>query len=294
MYELHKVGDRTYYIDSPAKIGLYVEENGNTILIDSGNDKEAGRKINQHLTANGWALTAILNTHSNADHIGGNAFLQQRAHCAICGTGIENAFTQYPQLEPSFLYGGFPPKALRNKFLMAQPSMPTGDIAENLPAGFEILPLPGHYFGMVGIRTPDDIVFLADCLSGENIIQKYHINFLYDVEQYLATLSMLDTLAARLFIPAHAEPVGDIRPLAQANREKVQEIIALLSMLCYTPQTTEALIKAVFDHFSLIMDFNQYALVGSTIRSYLAYLLDAGSITAIFQDNRLLFQSPQI
>lgn len=293
MYELHQVGERTYYIDSPAKIGLYVEDNGNATLIDSGNDKEAGRKINQHFTARGWKLTTILNTHSNADHVGGNAFLQQRANCAIRSAGIENAFTQYPVLEPSFLYGGFPPKALRNKFLMAQPSMPTGDYTEGLPDGFEVFPLPGHYFGMIGVRTPDDIVFLADCLSGESILKKYHVNFIYDVEQYLSTLDRIDTLPAKLYIPSHAEPAQDIRPLAQANREKVQEVIALLSVLCYTPQTTEELIKAVFDHFELTMDFNQYALIGSTIRSYLAYLLDHGSIEAKFQDNRLLFQSPQ-
>ena len=29
--------------------------------------------------------------------------------------------------------------------------------------GFELLPLPGHFFDMVGFRTPDDVVYLADC-----------------------------------------------------------------------------------------------------------------------------------
>lgn len=293
MYELNQVGARTYYIQSPAKIGLYVQDDGAAILIDSGNDKEAGRKINQHLKANNWSLKTIINTHSNADHIGGNAFLQQRSDCEIRSTGIENAFAQYPVLEPSFLYGGFPPKPLRNKFLMAQPSLTAGEAEGNLPEGFAIIPLPGHYFGMIGVRTPDDVLFLADCLSGENILNKYHVNFIYDVEQYLATLAMVEELSAALFIPAHAEPVENIRPLAQANREKVQEIIALLSMLCYTPQTMEELVKAVFDHFSLTMDFNQYVLVGSTIRSYLAYLLDHGCLEASFTENRLLWSSPQ-
>ncbi len=290
MYELEQVGERTYIIKSPATIGLFVEY-GAVTLIDSGNDKDAGRKINQHLTANGWELKTILNTHSNADHIGGNAFLQQRTGCEIRGSSIENTFTQFPVLEPSFLYGGYPPKPLRNKFLMAQPSVPAGDVSDGIPQGIEIIPLSGHYFGMFGVRTPDDVVFLADCVMGANIIEKYHISFIYDVEQYLYTLDRVEELSAALFVPAHAEATADIRPLIRVNREKVLEIISLLLELCQTPRTAEEIMKLVFDHYSLTMDFNQYVLVGSTLRSYLAYLLDQGKLETSFWENRLLWKS---
>lgn len=289
MYELIQVAQNTYYIQSPAKIGLYVDAGGNAVLIDSGNDKEAGRKINQHLKANNWALTTIINTHSNADHIGGNAFLQQRTDCKICMTPIESMIARYPHIEPSFLYGGCPPKPLRNKFLMAQASLPAGGM-EDIPNGFETIPLPGHYFDMIGVRTPDDVLFLADCLCGEHIVEKYHINFLYDVEKYLETLDFVETLSAKLFIPAHAEPVEDIRPLAALNRAKVHEIIDLLLGLVEAPRTAEDVQKAVFDHYGLTMDFNQYVLVGSTLRSYLAYLLDQERIDALFEGNRLLWK----
>ncbi len=291
MYEIHQVGSHTYYIDSPARTGLYVDDDGAATLIDSGNDKEAGRKILQHMQANQWTLKTIINTHSNADHIGGNAFLQQRTNCAILSTYIENMFTANPFLEPSLLYGGFPPKALRNKFLMAQPSAPTGTIENNTVGGLTTFALPGHYLDMIGVRTPDDIVFLADCVTGENILNKYHVTFIYDVEKYFETLQMVETMQAALFIPAHAEPVADIRPLVQANRGKAQEIVALLLMLCMSPHTIEELQKAVFDHLSLTLDFNQYVLVGSTLRSYLSYLMDRGCMEAIFSDNRLLFHS---
>ena len=64
MYELIQVSERSYYIQSPAKIGLVRLEGQNVCLIDSGNDKDAGRKVRQLLDANGWRLTAIYNTHS--------------------------------------------------------------------------------------------------------------------------------------------------------------------------------------------------------------------------------------
>ena len=69
MFELVQVAQSTYYIESPAKIGLVKLNDRDVCLIDSGNDKDAGRKVRQILDANGWHLTAIYNTHANADHI---------------------------------------------------------------------------------------------------------------------------------------------------------------------------------------------------------------------------------
>ena len=67
MFELVQVNEKTYYIESPAKIGVYVAGGADVYLIDSGNDKDAGRKIRKLLDEKGWTLKGILNTHSNAD-----------------------------------------------------------------------------------------------------------------------------------------------------------------------------------------------------------------------------------
>ena len=193
-------------------------------------------------------------------------------------------------LEPAFLYGGFPPKPLRNKFLLAQKSDCQVLTEEVLPEGLTMLPLPGHFFDMCGFRTDDGVWFLADCLSGANIVEKYHVNFIYDVAAYLETLDKVCTLEGRLFLPAHAEPVEDIRPLAELNRSKVLEICGVLEELCREPLGFEEILQKVFAHYQLTMDFNQYVLVGSTIRSYLAYLLDQGRLSAEFSDCRLLWR----
>ena len=289
MYELIQVGERSYYIQSPAKMGLYRVNDAEVCLIDSGNDKDAGRKVRQLLDANGWKLKAIYNTHSHADHIGGNKYLQGQTGCKIYAPGIECDFVNHPILEPSLVYGGFPAKDLRHKFLLAQESAAEPLTEAVLPEGFELIPLPGHYFDMVGFRTPDDVVYLADCLSSRETLEKYRIGFLYDVEGYLRTLETVKTLRAKLFVPAHGSAAEDMAELAQYNIEQVQEIADRIVALCREPMSFEQILQKLFAAYSLTMSFEQYALVGSTVRSYLSWLRDAGRLTVVIEDHMLLW-----
>ena len=290
MYELIQASEHSYYIQSPAKIGLIKLNENNVCLIDSGNDKDAGRKIRQILDANRWHLTAIYNTHSNADHIGGNQYLQKQTGCKIYAPGIDCAFTNYPVLEPSFLYGGFPCKELRHKFLMAQPSNAQELTQDVLPDGFQLIPLPGHFFDMAGFRTPDDVVFLADCLSSRETLEKYQIGFIYDVAAYLKTLETVKTMRAKLFIPSHADVSKEIGGLAQYNINKVMEVAERIIDICNQPLCFESVLQNLFSVYELDMTFEQYVLVGSTVRSYLAWLKDTSKLQSIFEKNMLLWQ----
>ena len=87
--ELIKVGENTYYIKNATNIGIYKIDNQNVYLIDSGNDKDAGKKILRIVEEQGWKIKGIINTHSNADHIGGNKLIQDRTGCDILGFNIE-------------------------------------------------------------------------------------------------------------------------------------------------------------------------------------------------------------
>ena len=161
---------------------------------------------------------------------------------------------------------------------------------ECLTEGFEIIPLPGHFFDMVGFRTPDDVVYLADCLSSRETLDKYQIGFIYDAAAYLNTLEMVKSMQAKMFVPAHAAASEDIADLAQYNIEKVLEIADKITGICQEPLCYETILQKLFTGYGLTMNFEQYVLVGSTVRSYLAWLKDTGRLNALFENNMLLWQ----
>ena len=287
--ELVKVGEKTYYIKNATNIGIYKIDDNNVYIIDSGNDKDAGKKILKIIEEKNWQIKGIINTHSNADHIGGNKVIQDRTNCIILGNKIEKTFTEYPILEPSFLYGGYPFKEIRNKFLLAKESIVT-PIEKNLPDGLEYFSLKGHFFDMIGIKTSDDIYFLADSLFSEETITKYHVFFLYDVREYLNTLNFLETLNGKLYIPSHGEATNTISNLIQLNRNKIQEILNKIYLICTHEITFEEILKYIFDEYNLMINSNQYFLIGSTIKSYLSYLYDENKLRYEFKDNKMLWK----
>ena len=143
---------------------------------------------------------------------------------------------------------------------------------------------------MIGIKTNDDVYFLADSLFSEETITKYHLFFIYDVKEYLNTLKYLKTLEGKLFIPSHCEATNDINSLIDINRNKIEEISDKICEICKEEKDFEEILKCIFDEYNLTINPNQYVLIGSTIKSYLAYLLDENRLSYEFKDNRMLWK----
>ncbi len=290
MYELIRLSEHDYYIDCPAKMGLIDLGSKEAAAIDSGSDKDAGKKLLKQTDSLGLKLTAVYNTHSHADHIGGNKLVQERSGCRIYAAGMEAVYTARPELESMTLWGGNPFKELKNKFLMAEKSSVLPLTAEVLPEGMNFIELPGHSFDMVGFKTADGNIYIGDSVSSAETLEKYGIGYLWDPEASLATLDKLETLEARYFVPAHAAVTEDIRPLAALNRKAILDTAALIRESCSAPQSFESLLEMIFRHYSLVMTAQQYALIGSTLRSYLSWLYGKGEICCYFEGARMLWQ----
>jgi len=299
--ELTRLAGSTFVARGPTNIGVFAPEGaapgGRAVLIDSGNDDDAGRKILRACNGAGLEVSHIANTHSNADHCGANAFVQARTNCRIAAPRVELAFVECPSLEPAFLWGGFPLPPLRNKFLVAKGSRVT-DLLEApcaVPgAGIEALPLPGHYVGMVGYLTPDRVFFAGDAAASPAILEKYRYYYVYDVAAHLATLEALAVMDVDWIVPSHAEPTREAGPLVAANKAKILEvgerILELCGPLSAGPATPDELIVGLAASYGLELNHTQYALLGSTLRSYMAWLADQGLVSTRVEANRLVVE----
>lgn len=287
---LNKIIENTYYIDFPSKVGLYILKDNEVCLIDTGNNKDAGKKISKILDENNFKLKFIINTHSHADHIGGNNYLQKKYNVPIYSYGEETAFINNTILEPAALYGANPLEVLKNQFLLAESSK--SEIwNKNICEDIEVIELFGHSLSMIGILTKDNILFLGDSLASEYVIDKYKIFYIYDVEKYLSTLDLLDTFNYKKYILSHGEVLDDISSLINKNKLVIRNIEKDILNICKEKQTYEVVLKKIFEYYNLNMNITQYYLIGTTIKSFITYLTNKNLLELEVSNNQLFYKS---
>lgn len=290
METVHACGN-TWFIPGPTNLGVYAPGK-DALLIDSGNDESAGRKVLKALQEQERGVSMIVNTHSNADHAGGNAFIQKRSGCRIAATRAEAAFIEDPRLESALLWGAAPFREISGKFLQAQPSHVTDVIPSAGPildTGLEAVPLPGHFLDMIGVRTSDGIFFIADSLFSSAILDKYGLVVCFDVAGQERTLEYLEKAEAELFIPSHAEPAADIAPLVRRNRDSLLQTREIVLKTCAKPSSREDLLAELVRRFGINLTPAQYVLTHITVSAHIAFLADEKSLKPIFADGRMLW-----
>lgn len=92
-------------------------------------------------------------------------------------------------------------------------------------------------------------------------------------------------------MPAHGEPFTNIQEYVAMNRKTVLEVRALILEQCRTPQSFDMLLQYIFNHYNLSMTLAQHAIIGSTIRSYISWLLNEELLEPIIQGNILYWQT---
>lgn len=289
--ELKQIGPKTFCIEHDTNIGIHFTDDGRMYLIDTGS-KGDGEKIDEILSREGWVPSCIINTHTHIDHIGGNEFLMRKYGIPAYCTDYDMAFAHYSELEAAYMNGGYPAEKLRTIF--AHPGMiGFRSIEKETPDGIDWTYLPGHSFGMIGIRTSDDIWFLGDSYLSRNFLKQYTFGFIYNVEAYIDTLKKLKKFKGALFVPSHGILETDIVPSLEQNLRSVAEMCSMICETCREYRGQDEILQQMYERLRMHARPAQHALLSSTVKSYLTYLQDRNKLECRFVDNIMKWRTQE-
>lgn len=309
---LKNLSSHVSFILTATNIGViaFKDKNGtpNIYLIDSGNDDSAASEVLNLLrtTYKDFNLKALLNTHSHADHCGGNTYFVNETNCQIWTTKGEASLMQYPSIESDLIWGGTPVHQIQSPYLMAKPCRAdrtfNGEETIELETKdgiitIKVISLPGHYMDQAGFLITDTdgkkSLFMGDAISGRNVIRKYWIQYLLDETNTKRSLEKLAAIKADFYVPGHGHLVDNIEGLSELNLIAILETEDMIIDELRTPKTNDQILKAVADRNSITLGLTNYVLIGSTLRSYLSGLYEEGKITFEITDNMLYWKKAE-
>jgi len=172
-------------------------------------------------------VEAIVVTHFHPDHVGGAAIVAELTRAPVHEGALDReqclrvwSAAWVERLDSWFARHGMPAETVagahaESEWLRGAIHAPA-EVAPLRPggrvAGWEAVPLPGHADGQLGLHR-DGILLAADGLLPDitPIVGLYPGASPDPLADFLRSLDRVDSLAPRLVLPGHGEPIADAR-----------------------------------------------------------------------------------
>ncbi len=293
--DILELGNGVYYLPGAVNMALAVGADNEAIVIDTGGDKDAGRRVKRACEALSVTPVAILNTHAHADHYGGNDFLVRNFGLPVYAPPFEASIIENPYLEPVYLFNGAkPPQELMSKWLMAKPVKVTHLLGpgrlELAGLTLEIYDTSGHAHTHHAVKI-GDVLVAADAVFGMSVLDKYRLPFGQDIGAQQKSAARVAELGARVVLPGHGDPTEAVGVLVEENLEAFARAADAVAAAC-TGIGTEGVLKAAADTLGLEMqDLPRYYLNLCVVSAYLSYLRETGRVEVGLEHNELRWRA---
>ena len=236
--KLTQVRGNTWVLESWELIPLYKLDDHRCVLLDTGT-VEQREDLEDTLDEAGLTPVAILGSHTHIDHMGSHAYFQKTR-----GTQVVMSLGEAGQISSplglQLQYNNFP-MALFPDYpeLGTAPCVPDrvilpGEEAVTLfGASFGILRTPGHTVDHICVRTPDDVLYVADAMMTGRTLHYAKFPYALSMETYLDSMVKLREAKAACYVVAHKGIYEDIRPFIdlelQFLRQRMEELADLMT-----------------------------------------------------------------
>lgn len=293
MSNIQQLSEHVYTLTGGVNCAI-IKNQHEAILVDTGQDKNYGKAIRKACEALDVSPVAILNTHSHADHYGGNDYLLRQYDVPVYAPSFEASIIQSPYLEPVYLFNGAKPiPELMSKWLLAKPSKVDHDLTEGplelAGLKLEVIDTSGHAHKHVSILC-DGVLLAADALFGASVLAKYPLPFGQDIGQQIASAEKLKLLSVNTTLPGHGKASEQLEPMIEANLRAFRHASEVIYEAC-TGLSTEQVLSASCKALSLeITDLPRYYLNLCVVTAYLSYLREEARVTLELKNNALVWQ----
>ncbi|CAN5874882.1 MBL fold metallo-hydrolase [soil metagenome] len=288
-----QLSEHVYYLPGAVNCAVVVN-GGEAVLVDTGGDKDYGRALRKVCEALTVTPVAILNTHSHADHYGGNDYLLRQFDVPVYAPAFEAGILQNPYLEPVYLFNGAKPlPELMSKWLLAKPSkvdvVSEPGRLELVGLEFDILDTSGHAHRHLSVKV-GDVLIAADAVFGAAVLDKYPLPFGQDIGGQMKSAQSLTEVEARVLLPGHGEPTEHIGDLVAHNLEAFKRAADAVEAACLGVSTEEVLTKVCKNLDIEMINLPRFFLNRCVVTGYLSYLREMGRVELALRDNELKWE----
>lgn len=292
---LEQVKGSTWVLNCWALIPLYKLDDHRCVLLDTGlwDQRE---EIETILRENGLTVAGVLCSHAHIDHMGCCAYFQsQGAELAMSLGEVGQIFAP---LGMQLQYYNFSLCSFREyPELGTAPCLPDRIILPHedritfCGAEFEILHTPGHTVDHICVKTPDNVLYLADAMMTGRVLHHSKFPYAFNMETYLDTLGKLRAAKADLFIVAHKGIYDEILPFIDLEitfiTRRMQELLDLVED--YT--TPKLLTAAMCRHYrARPKSIRSMAYFEQSAQIYIHYLVSTGDLEAVLEEETIRYR----
>lgn len=278
----HVKGNTWVYEGVTALMPVYMVAENEAVLIDTG----FAARDREGLTAlfdGDIHLKGIICTHAHFDHSGNVRYLAQRYGAVVAAPLIEAGIAvnteSYRANYIGLTYRNteelFPEECFSTDILIR----PNDAAVAVAGAEFTVFPLPGHSAGHTGIATPDNVLYVGDCILDRGELSAAKLPTSMFIARDLESKAAVGKSRFDAYILAHKSVVWEMASLAEENiafyYKKRAEILSCLRDGMTLAQWLDVFCQKVNIRTRSTLKF---AIIERNFSNFVSWMIDEGII----------------